>query len=363
MIEYENLKLVNTTFETRYSAALLKFLKKGYYILGEEVELFEKEFAEFCGSRFCIGVASGLDALCLSLKALNIPKGSGVLVPANTYIATILSIVQAGLKPVLIEPGIDTYNLDPELIEKHITPKTKAIIAVHLYGKMCEMNKIKAIADRYSLHLLEDCAQAHGANYEGKIAGTFGVAGAYSFYPTKTLGALGDAGAIITDNEALAAKLKALRNYGSHQKYYNNYIGVNSRIDELQAAFLRIKLRHLDEMNDHKIILAKMYLEGINNKNIILPVTQKNTKDVYHIFNIRSKSRDKLRDYLFNNDIKTEIHYPIPPHKQVAYRKFFKDKFFPISEEIHNTTLSLPISVFHTKTDIDYIIEVLNKYF
>jgi dTDP-4-amino-4,6-dideoxygalactose transaminase len=362
MIEYENLNLVNAPYETEYSDALHRFLRKGRYVLGEEVELFEKEFAEFCGSKFCIGVASGLDALYLSLKALDIPKGSGVLVPANTYIATILSIVQAGLRPVLIEPDINTCNIDPDIIEKHITSKIKAIIVVHLYGKMCEMDRITAIANRHGLHIVEDCAQSHGATYGGKAAGTFGVVGAFSFYPTKTLGALGDAGAIITDDEGLAEKFRALRNYGSHQKYQNKYIGINSRLDELQAAFLRIKLRHLNEMNDYKIMLAKMYLEGIDNDNIVLPVTQKNAKDVYHIFNIRCKSRDRLRDYLLDNGIKTEIHYPVPPHKQGAYRKFFKNQHFPISEEIHNTTLSLPVSVFHTKNDIGYIINILNSY-
>jgi dTDP-4-amino-4,6-dideoxygalactose transaminase len=362
IIEYENLAQVNAPFERDFEVALQKFLKKGQYILSEEVELFENEFAKFCGSRFCIGVASGLDALSLSLKALNIPKGSGVLVPANTYIATILSIIQAGLKPVLIEPDISTCNLAPDNLINHITDKIKAIVVVHLYGKMCQMDKIKAIADQFNLHLLEDCAQAHGANYMGKMAGTFGVAGAFSFYPTKTLGALGDAGAIITDDETLATKLRALRNYGSHKKYHNKYIGVNSRLDELQAAFLRIKLRHLNEMNDHKIMLANMYLEGVNNKNIILPVIQKNTKDVYHIFNIRCKTRDSLREYLLKHNIKTEIHYPIPPHNQPPYRKFFKEQPFPVSEEIHRTTLSLPISFFHTKNDINYIIEVLNRY-
>jgi len=362
MIEYENLKRVNAFYEAEFSSAFKKFLKKGWYILGDEVYLFEKEFAEYCGSRFCIGVASGLDALYLSLIALNIPKGSEVMVPSNTYIATILSILQAGLKPILVEPRIDTYIIDPDLIEKNISPATKAIIVVHLYGKPCEMDKITDIVNKYQLYLIEDCAQAHGASFAGKIVGTFGITGAFSFYPTKNLGALGDAGAIITDNEEVAEKLRALRNYGSHQKNYNKYIGVNSRLDELQAAFLRIKLRHLDKINVHKTGLANIYLDRINNDQIILPVTEKHIKEVFHMFNIRCKNRDKLRDYLLKKGIKTEIHYPVPPHEQSAYIHFFTDQYFPISSEIHNTILSLPISTFHTEQDVEYIAQLLNRY-
>lgn len=360
MIEYENLSRVNAIYEDDFREALNSFLKEGRYILDNEVRLFEKEFAEYCGSRFCIGVASGFDALYLSLVALDLPKGSEVLVPSNTYIATIFSIMKAGYKPVLIEALPATYNIDPDKIEQHICTATKAIMIVHLYGKPCEMDRIQAITEQYGLKLIEDCAQAHGATFKGKKTGTFGICGAFSFYPTKNLGALGDAGAILTDSEEMAEKLKALRNYGSHVKYNNKYVGINSRLDELQAAFLRIKLRHLDKLNVHKAYLAKIYLTSITNDRIILPIIQKDVKDVWHIFNIRHNKRDDLRAYLLENGIKTEIHYPVPPHKQTACLEFFKGQEFPISEKIHETTLSLPISAFHTPDNINYVSEVLN---
>lgn len=362
MIEYENLKMVNRDFEVLYKEAFGKFLEKGWYILGEQVELFEKEFAAYCGSKFCIGLASGLDALYLSLISLDIPKGAEVLVPSNTYIATIISILNAGLKPVLIEPRIDTYNIDPALIERHITPYTKAIMVVHLYGKPCEMEKISEISNKHDLFLIEDCAQAHGATYLDKKIGTWGNIGAFSFYPTKNLGALGDAGAVTTDDEKLANKIRALRNYGSFKKYYNEYVGINSRLDELQAMFLRIKLPYLDTINDHKISLAHSYFKRIANSKIILPTIQNDSKSVYHIFNVRTKKRDELKEYLLKKGIKTEIHYPIPPHLQSGYKSFFTDQQFPISEEIHNTTLSLPISNFHTEDDINYIADCINKF-
>lgn len=362
MIEYENLNKVNARFEESFGEAFIEFIKKGRYILDSEVEQFENEFSEYCGSKFCIGVASGFDALYLSLIALDLPKGSEVLVPSNTYIATIFSILQAGLKPVLVEPRLTTYNIDPEQIKHHLSQKTRAIMIVHLYGKPCEMDAIKVITDLHGLHLIEDCAQAHGATFHGRKIGTFGTMGAFSFYPTKNLGALGDAGAIITDNEELAEKLKALRNYGSEKKYYNKYSGINSRLDELQAAFLRIKLRHLDDLNRHKVSLANIYLNTISNKSIILPVIQNGVEDVWHIFNLRHDRRDDLRQHLLMNGIKTEVHYPLPPHKQTACLELFEGLYFPVSEEIHRTTLSLPISIIHTKQDIEYIAEVLNSY-
>ncbi|WP_276348696.1 DegT/DnrJ/EryC1/StrS family aminotransferase [Daejeonella sp. JGW-45] len=362
MIEYENLNKVNSRFEESFGEVFKEFIKKGRYILDSEVEHFENEFAKYCGSKFCIGVASGLDALYLSLIALDLPKGSEVLVPSNTYIATIFSILQAGLKPVLVEPRITTYNIDPHQIKRHLSSATKAIIVVHLYGKPCEMDAIKAITDLHDLHLIEDCAQAHGATFQGKKVGTFGIMGAFSFYPTKNLGALGDAGAIITDNEELAEKLRALRNYGSDKKYYNKYTGINSRLDELQAAFLRIKLRHLDDLNSHKVSLANIYLSTISNKSIILPIVQKNIADVWHIFNIRHDKRDGLRQYLLANGIKTEVHYPLAPHRQTACNGLFGGLHFPIADEIHRTTLSLPVSIIHTKRDAEYIAEALNSY-
>lgn len=362
MIEYEDLKTSNSSFESEFKEAFDSFINAGRYILGKEVELFEKEFAAYCGSNYCIGVASGLDALYLSLIALDLPKDSEVLVPSNTYIATILSIVNAGLKPVLVEPRIDTYNINPELIENNISSATRAILVVHLYGKPCEMDTILALATQNNLSLIEDCAQAHGAKYANKKAGTWGKFGAFSFYPTKNLGALGDAGAIVTDDEKMAVKIKALRNYGSHQKYFNQYIGINSRLDELQAAFLRIKLTHLDAINKHKVQLASLYTQLINNAKIVLPVAQKNAEEVFHIYNIRCSTRDNLKEFLFKKGIKTEIHYPVAPHLQTAFRHLFADSAFPISEEIHNTTLSLPISYSHTKDDVIYISDVINGY-
>jgi dTDP-4-amino-4,6-dideoxygalactose transaminase len=362
MIEYESLKKVNEPFEAEFKEAFDTFISKGWYVLGEQVELFEKEFANYCNSKYCIGLASGLDALYLSLIALDLPARAEVLVPSNTYIATILSILNAGLKPVLVEPRIETYNIDPELIEQSITSNTRAIMIVHLYGKPCEMDTIVEIAKKHNLPLLEDCAQSHGATYNGKMTGTFGVFGAFSFYPTKNLGALGDAGAIITDNKELAIKLKALRNYGSHKKYYNDYIGINSRLDELQASFLRVKLRSLDKINTHKTTLAGLYRNLLKSNKITLPAEQENIKDVYHIFNIRLVERDKLKAYLLQNGIKTEIHYPVSPNQQVGYKHLFEGQHFPVAEKIHATTLSLPISASTTSEEVIKICSTINNF-
>ena len=362
MVEYENLKKLNSRFESQFQEAFNKFLNKGTYILGEEVALFEQEFATFTESKYCIGVASGLDALYLSLVALDLPAQSEVLVPSNSYIATILSVVNAGLTPVLVEPRIDTYNINPSEVERCITPQTKAIIVVHLYGKTCEMDIISQIAQKYNLIVIEDCAQAHGAKYKNKTAGTWGKFGAFSFYPTKNLGALGDAGAIITDDHQMYLKIKALRNYGSHKKYYNRYYGLNSRLDELQAAFLRVKLKYLDAIIQHKEELVKLYRKHIKNNQVILPVTQNQNGDVYHIYNVRCQRRDELKDFLLKKGIKTEIHYPIPPHRQDAYKHLFIGKSYPISDEIHRTTLSLPISYSHTVEEIIFVAEAINDF-
>jgi dTDP-4-amino-4,6-dideoxygalactose transaminase len=362
MVEYENLKKLNRHFENQFQDVFNKFINKGSYILGEEVALFEQEFAHFNQSKYCIGVASGLDALYLSLIALEFPPQSQVLVPSNTYIATILSIVNAGLTPVLVEPRIDTYNMNASEIEKHITPQTKAIIVVHLYGKSCEMDLISQIAQKYNLIIIEDCAQAHGAIYKNKRVGTWGKFGAFSFYPTKNLGALGDAGAITTDDYEMYVKLKALRNYGSQEKYYNQYLGLNSRLDELQAAFLRVKLKYLDAINLHKAELAELYQKHIKNSQVILPVASKQDEAVYHIYNIRCQRRDELKEFLLKKGIKTEIHYPIPPHLQDAYKHLFQEKSYLISEEIHRTTLSLPISYFHTKEEIIFVAKTINDF-
>lgn len=359
MIEYENLGRANSPFFKEYFKALKKAIKGGWYILGNEVSSFEKEFASYIGTSQCVGVASGLDALILAIDALELPKNSEIIVPSNTYIATIISIIRCGHIPILVEPDIRTYNIDPLKIEEKITSRTKAIIVVHLYGKACEMDPILHICNKYNLRLIEDCAQAHGAMYKNKKVGTFGI-GCFSFYPTKNLGALGDAGAITTNDEILANKLRALRNYGSFKKYYNEYVGYNSRLDELQASLLRIKLRDLDKINNHKRKLAKIYHENLSDK-FIKPLVHPDFFDVYHIYNIRHPERDKLKDYLLKNGVRTEIHYPCPPHKQKAMESYLTGDY-PISSEIHETTLSLPISYFHKEKDILTVCKILNKF-
>jgi len=359
MIEYENLQKVNEKLFDQYKESFDRFIKSGWYVLGNNVAKFEKEFAEFCGTKHCIGVASGLDALILAIDALDLPKDSEIIVPANTYIATIMAIVRNGLKPVLVEPDIRTYNIDPKKIEEKITQKTKVILVVHLYGKPCDMDPIVALAKKYNLQIIEDVAQAHGANYKGQKVGTFGI-GCFSFYPTKNLGALGDAGAITTNSDELKGKFKSLRNYGSAVKYYTDDLGYNSRLDEIQAGFLSIKLQILDDITTHKRELAKVYLENLS-KQFIKPVVHEDYCDVYHIFNIRHRQRDKLREYLLANGIKTEIHYPLAPHMQKSMARILDGKY-PISEEIHSTTLSLPISYFHTKEDVIKVCEVMNGF-
>ena len=359
MIEYENLKKVNKKLFDRYKESFDTFLKSGWYVLGNNVTIFEKEFASFCSVEHCMGVASGLDALILAIDAFSFPKGSEIIVPSNTYIATIMAIVRNGFKPILIEPNIKTYNIDVSKIEEKITDKTKALLVVHLYGKACEMDTVCEIANRYDLKIIEDCAQAHGAMYKGRTVGSFGV-GCFSFYPTKNLGALGDGGAIVCKDEAYANKIRSLRNYGSSKKYYNDDLGYNSRLDEIQAGFLSIKLSILDEITKHKRELASLYHTGLD-KRYIKPEISVDSFDVYHIYNIRTPKRDELRAYLLKNEIKTEIHYPLAPHKQKSMVETI-DGEYPISEEIHNTTLSLPISFFHTKEDILRVIGVMNRW-
>lgn len=360
-IPYENLKLANQPFRDEFEQKFREVLDSGWFILGNEVKEFEQEFADFIGAKHCVGVASGLDALVLSLLASGLPKNSEVLVPSNTYIATILALVRVGLHPVLVEPNIRTYNVEAEELEKHISKNTSAILLVHLYGKSCRMDKIAELCKSNQLKLIEDCAQSHGAKFEGKQTGSFGDFGAFSFYPTKNLGALGDAGAITTNNEELANKIRTLRNYGLQKKYHNIDLGFNSRLDELQAGFLRIKLKHLGEINQHKKNLAQIYLENLS-EDFTLPIAGNESEHVFHIFNIRHRERDRLKEYLEQHNIGTEIHYPIPPYRQEAYRKFFPNSHFPISEEIHNTTLSLPISTCHSENDIERVVEVLNHF-
>lgn len=360
MINYENLYKLNNEFTEDFKKAFDNFLESGWYILGNGVEKFEEEFATYHGVNHCIGVASGLDALILSIAAFNFPANSEIIVPANTYIATIIAILRAGMKPILVEPHITSYNINVNLIENAITSKTVAILPVHLYGKPCNMDQICHIASKFHLEIIEDCAQAHGAKYNNQLIGTFGV-GAFSFYPTKNLGALGDAGAIITNNDDIAKKLRSLRNYGSSKKYHFDYTGYNSRLDELQAMMLSIKLKKLDKINDYKRMLAKTYFSKISD-HYILPCVDDECYDVYHIFNIRLKNREKLQAYLLKNDIKTEVHYPIPPHKQKAFTGYFNNINLPISEEIHKTTLSLPISYSNTLDDINIVIDALNNF-
>lgn len=361
MIEYENLRNVNEQFFPDFKRIFDEILESGWYILGKNVERFEQEFAAYCGVSYCIGVASGLDALVLSLKAYDFPPDSEILVPSNTYIATILAIIQSGLKPILVEPDLKTYNIDPSLIEEQITPNTVGIMVVHLYGKVCAMNKILAIGKQHGLKIFEDCAQAHGARQQETKTGAFGDCAAFSFYPTKNLGALGDGGAVTTNDPIIAEKIKALRNYGSSRKYYNEMVGMNSRLDEIQAGLLSVKLAKLDETNDYKRRLAMLYNQGLND-SFVKPVIEKDFFDVYHIYNIRHQRRDELKIYLAQNGIGTEIHYPVPPHRQQALHGMFVHNDYPLTEEIHATTLSLPISTCHSEDDILRVIEVLNCY-
>ena len=361
MIPYDNLAKVNEPYHREFENRFSRFLQKGWYILGEAVQHFEQQFANYHGVQHCIGVANGLDALVLSLTALNLPERSEVIVPSNTYIASILAILRCGHIPVLVEPDIRTYNIDPAGIEAVVTPQTRAILVVHLYGKCCNMDPILAIAAQHGLAVVEDCAQSHGARYKGRMAGTFGILGAFSFYPSKNLGALGDAGAVITNNNELKSELQLLRNYGSQKKYYNERVGFNSRLDELQALFLQVKLADLDRINQHKRKLAGLYLSGLKS-DFILPVVEEGYEDVYHIFNIRHPERDRLKNYLLGQGIGTEIHYPVPPHRQNALKGLLQESEYPISDQIHTSTLSLPVSCCHSEADIERVIAVLNAF-
>lgn len=361
MIEYENLAKVNGPFFDEFRRVFTEVLEGGRYILGPHVERFERSFAGYCGTTECVGVGSGLDALILSLKAFDFPRESEVIVPANTYIATILAILQAGLKPVLVEPDPESCNIDPDRIEERITGATVAILVVHLYGRVCDMERITAIGQRHGLKIIEDCAQAHGADRHGVKAGAFGDCGAFSFYPTKNLGALGDAGAVTTNNPGLAERIRMLRNYGSSVKNRNELPGINSRLDELQAAFLIVKLAHLDAINEHKRTLAALYQQGLRGE-IRKPAIRDGYRDVFHIYNIRHPRRDELKAYLASHGIQTEIHYPTPPYRQQALQGMFDDRLYPITEQIHGTTLSLPISFCHSAEEILLVIDAVNRF-
>lgn len=360
MIEYENLTLSNAAFMTELEAAAVKVIRSGWYVLGPEVSAFETEFAQAVGAKHCIGVGNGLDALILSLEALDLPKCCDVLVASNSYIATILAIVRAGYRPVLVEPELETFNIDASLLPSALTPNTRAICVTHLFGKPCRMDAIGAFAQAHGLKVLEDCAQSHGAKLAGQNTGTFGDAGCFSFYPTKNLGTMGDAGAIVTNNDALADRLRHSRNYGSKQKYVNDYLGVNSRLDEIQAAFLRVKLRHLERITEHKRQLAKLYFEHLPT-GLKLPRLRDDEWDVFHIFGVRHPQRDRLRSWLLEQGIKTEVHYPIAPHRQKAMLGILKGDW-PIADELHATELSLPISVGHTPEDVRAVCAALSAF-
>ena len=365
MIKYCDLKKINGAYAEELKEALLRSSSSGWYIRGEEVCRFEEAFARYCGCKYCIGTGNGLDALTIILLAYRemdvMQEHDEVIVPANTYIATIMAIMQAGLKPVLCEPDAKTYNIDTDRIESLISPRTKAIMPVHLYGQTAEMEKINAIAQKYSLKIIEDAAQAHGALYKGKRAGNLGDAAGFSFYPGKNLGALGDGGAITTNDGELAKIARAIGNYGSHKKYVNRYRGMNSRLDELQAAVLDVKLQHLDEENVRRRSIARRYIEEIVNPLITLPHIEDYDRHVFHIFAILTPERERLQQYLHDNGIETIVHYPIPPHKQEAIR-IFDSPCLPITEKIHQEEVSLPCNPAMDDNEVMAVINAVNAF-
>ena len=365
MIKFLDLKKVNDAHGEEISEAIQRVLDSGWYLLGGEGEAFEQEFATYCGIKHCLGVANGLDALILILMAyceLGImQEGDEVIVPANTYIASILAISRAGLKPVLVEPNELTYNIDPTLIEAAITKRTKAIMAVHLYGQCADIDPICAIAKKYGLKVIEDAAQAHGATYRGRKAGSLGDAAGFSFYPGKNLGALGDGGAVTTDDPQLAEAVKALRNYGSHVKYHNKYKGMNSRLDEIQAAILRVKLKYLDEDTEKRRAVAQQYLSSITHPQLVLPHVATCGMHAWHLFVVRLKERDALAAHLQQAGIHTMIHYPIPPHHQQAYPEL-RNHVLPITEAIHCEILSVPISPVMEADEVAQVARALHEF-
>ncbi|WP_315078287.1 DegT/DnrJ/EryC1/StrS family aminotransferase [Acinetobacter guillouiae] len=369
MIPFLDLKNTNQQYREELIEACTRVIDSGWYISGNELEKFEQNFAKYCGAKFAIGVANGLDALILTLRAWKelgkLNDSDEVIVPSNTYIASILAITANNLTPVLVEPDITTYNIDPAKIEAAITSRTRAILPVHLYGQLAPMPQIMEIAKRHNLLVLEDSAQSHGAQIESKKSGNWGDASGFSFYPGKNLGALGDAGAVTTNNEELAQMLRALRNYGSHEKYKNLVPGVNSRLDEIQAAMLDVKLKFLDKEIEHRRKIASLYLEKINNPLIELPLSninaEKYQQHVWHLFVIRTEYRETLQNYLAENGVQTLIHYPIPPHKQEAYKEW-NDLSYPISEKIHVEVMSLPIGPTLSLEDVEKVIQLCNYF-
>lgn len=360
-IPFYTMKYMHKEIREEMKNKFLEIYDNDWFILGNEVKSFEHEWANFVGTKYCVGVGNGLEAIYASLLALGIGMGDEVIVPSNTYIATALAVSYTGAKPVLVDPSIDTYNLSKIGLEEAITQKTKAIVAVHLYGQSADMDEICEIARKYNLYLIEDCAQAHGAFYKSKMTGTFGDVGCFSFYPGKNLGALGDAGAIVTNNEEIAKKVRAIVNYGSDKKYYHIYKGINSRLDEMQAGFLRIKLKYINKYTKEKQRIAKKYLSGITNSKIILPKVYDDRTHVFHVFAVRCKSRDDFKNYLNDNGIGTVIHYPISIAKQEAYKEDNLNDL-PIAEQISKEEISLPLYYGMTDEEIDYVISVVNKY-
>ncbi len=361
MIPFLDVGAINSRFKDELESAMKEVLESGWYILGEKSRAFEKAFAEYCGIEHCIGCGNGLDALRLGIKALGLGENDEIIVTANTYIASILAISDNGCKPIFVEPSLQTYNIDVEKIESAITPRTKAILVVHLYGQVVEMQKVWELAQKHKLAIIEDCAQAHGAIYQGKRVGTLGDVAGFSFFPGKNLGALGDGGAVTTKHKDVAEKVRALGNYGSHKKYVNLYKGLNSRLDELQAAFLEIKLKHLDSDNESRRAVAKFYHENITNNKIVLPECVSEEGHAWHLFVVRCEERDRFQAYLKDNGIETIIHYPIPPHKQEAYKEY-NHLSLPITEKIHREVLSLPISPIMSKEQAEEVVRVVNNF-
>lgn len=361
MIEFLDLHKINERFRNEIDTRIKDVLNEGWYLQGRQNRLFSEHFAAFCGTRHALGVANGLDAINLIIKAYGFGAGDEIIVPANTFIATILAVSENGCTPVLVEPDINTYCINPDLVESAVTGRTKAIIVVHLYGQATPMEKIWAVANKYGLKVIEDAAQAHGAFYLDRRTGHLGDAAAFSFYPGKNLGAMGDAGGVTTDDPVLFEKIKALANYGSDRKYHHIYKGVNSRLDEMQAAVLDVKLPRLDADNARRREIARFYREHIDNPAVVLPRTYDEKSHVWHIFAVRCKDRDGLRRHLEDKGIQTNIHYPTPPHKQGAYREWDRLSF-PVTEKIHREVLSLPISPVLTDKEIYQVAEAVNEY-
>ncbi len=362
-VPFVSFKPLEQELDAALRGAFDRVLSSSWYIDGQEDKAFEQAFAAYCHRSHCIGVGNGLDALMLVLKAWNVGAGDEVIVPSNTYIATALAVTYVGATPVFVEPDIRTYNIDPAKIEAAITEKTKAIMPVHLYGQPCDMDPILEIARKHNLLVLEDCAQAHGATYKGRVISSFGHAAGFSFYPGKNLGALGDAGAVVTDDETLAAKVRALGNYGSDYKYHHIYKGNNSRLDELQAAFLSVKLPIMDKVNENRRAIAQKYLAGITNPKVVLPFVLPECVPVWHVFAIRCENRDVLAEYLTEKGIGVNKHYPIPMHLQGCYQDLnIPEGSLPIAEEISRTQLSIPMYYGMTDAQVQYVIDAINSF-